>query len=71
MSEKKECVLYDRECIGCGECEICDLDPNKKCDNCGLCLETGEDYARISINGVIRTATKTPMRGVRPSRWKK
>ena len=33
------CVLYDRLCTKCGECEMCDLDPSKKCDNCGKCLE--------------------------------
>lgn len=38
-----ECVLYDRECIGCGECDVCDLDPNKICDNCGKCLDIKDD----------------------------
>ncbi len=50
----EKCVLYDRDCIGCGECEFCDLDPLKICDNCGKCLKT-EDYAAFkidSINGV-------------------
>ena len=47
MKEKKvahgqQCVLYDRECIGCMECETCDLDPNKICDNCGKCLDIKE-----------------------------
>ena len=37
--ETQKCVLYDRDCIGCMECEMCDLDPNKICDNCGKCLE--------------------------------
>ena len=27
--KNKQCVLYERECTGCLECEICDLDPNK------------------------------------------
>ena len=27
--ESRKCVLYDRDCIGCLECEMCDLDPNK------------------------------------------
>ena len=27
------CVLYDRACIECGECNMCDLDPTKVCDN--------------------------------------
>ena len=32
-TEREECVLYDRECIGCMECEVCDLDESKVCDN--------------------------------------
>lgn len=38
---EKACILYDDRpnCIHCGECEMCDLDPNKVCDNCGKCLE--------------------------------
>ena len=35
----QECILYDRICTECGECMMCDLDPSKKCDNCGKCLE--------------------------------
>lgn len=46
-----KCVLYDRDCIGCGECEFCDLDPLKICDNCGKCLEI-EDCASIKIDAV-------------------
>ena len=46
------CVLYDRECIGCLECEICDLDPNKVCDNCGKCIEIESDYAEIEIESI-------------------
>lgn len=48
----KECVLYERECIGCMECEICDLDPKKICDNCGKCLDIRDD-AVIKIDGII------------------
>lgn len=48
----KDCVLYDRKCIGCLECEICDLDPNKICDNCGKCLDIRDD-AVIKIDGII------------------
>mgnify|MGYP000239453868 CR=1 FL=1 len=36
--ETKRCVLYDRVCIECGECNMCDLDPTKVCDNCGKCI---------------------------------
>lgn len=47
----RECVLYDRECIGCMECEMCDLDPGKVCDNCGKCIEF-EDVASIKIDKI-------------------
>ena len=46
-----KCVLYDRDCIGCLECETCDLDPNKVCDNCGKCLDI-KDVASIKIDKV-------------------
>ena len=45
------CVLYDRECIGCLECETCDLDANKVCNNCGKCIEMG-DVASIKIDKI-------------------
>lgn len=51
-SLKKECVLYDRECVDCGECDICDLDPMKICNNCGKCLDIRDD-AVIKIDKII------------------
>ena len=51
-NNKKMCELYDRECIGCLECEICDLDPEKICDNCGKCLDIRDD-AVIKIDKII------------------
>jgi hypothetical protein len=45
------CVLYERDCIGCLECETCDLDPNKVCDNCGKCIEM-DDVASIKIDKI-------------------
>lgn len=52
MNIGKECVLYDRMCIGCGECDRCDLDPEKICDNCGKCLDIRDD-AVIMIDKII------------------
>lgn len=46
-----KCVLYDRDCIGCLECETCDLDSNKVCDNCGKCLDI-QDVASIKIDKI-------------------
>lgn len=52
MKEKSaKCVLYERDCIGCLECETCDLDPNKVCDNCGKCIEMS-DVASIKIDKI-------------------
>lgn len=48
----QECVLYDRECIGCMECEVCDLDPDKICDNCCKCIDMRDD-AVIKIDAII------------------
>ena len=48
----KKCVLYDRDCIECGECDRCDLDPNKICDNCMKCVNGDSDYRSILIDEV-------------------
>ena len=58
--ENKQCVLYDRVCNGCGECELCDLDPNKKCDNCGRCIDDGSDYSTVDVD-LIRDETDEPL----------
>ena len=55
--KSQKCVLYHRDCIGCLECEMCDLDPNKVCDNCGKCLDI-IDYAVIRIDKIIMNYKK-------------
>ncbi len=50
---RKACVLYDRECIGCGECDRCDLDPSKICDNCMKCVRGTAEYRGIRIDGIV------------------
>ncbi|MBE7020525.1 MAG: hypothetical protein E7411_03715 [Ruminococcaceae bacterium] len=50
----KKCILYDRECINCNECNICDLDPNKICDNCEKCLKLEDnDYKGVVIDEIL------------------
>ena len=51
MEDEKQCVLYDRPCTDCGECDVCDLDPEKICDNCGKCLDF-KDSAVIKIDRI-------------------
>ena len=56
--ETKRCVLYDRVCIECGECNMCDLDPTKVCDNCGKCIglehtAISPEYRVIKVDGNI------------------
>ena len=50
--KREKCVLYERDCIGCGECEFCDLDPLKICDNCGKCIDM-QDVASIKIDKIF------------------
>lgn len=47
MEEK--CILYDRDCLNCGECDMCDMNPDKRCDNCGSCLNDSGDYRSVDI----------------------
>ncbi|MDL2318387.1 hypothetical protein LJC74_04825 [Eubacteriales bacterium OttesenSCG-928-A19] len=49
----KDCVLYDRACVECGECDRCDLDPEKTCDNCMACVKGESDYLAVRIDGVL------------------
>jgi len=49
----RPCVLYDRECIGCGECDRCDLDPEKICDNCMKCVNGDAEYRSVAIDGIL------------------
>ena len=53
MKTSNPCVMYDRECIGCGECDRCDLDPEKICDNCMKCVNGDSEYRGILIDGVL------------------
>jgi len=40
--DKNGMCIFDEtsKCVSCGECDLCDLDPNKICDNCGACLDS-------------------------------
>jgi len=50
----KMCVLDDKVCTHCGECDICDLDKNKICDNCEKCLPKPEaDTFEILIDEIV------------------
>ncbi|MGI6151624.1 MAG: hypothetical protein ACOYIR_06700 [Christensenellales bacterium] len=49
----RKCVIYERECIECGECNLCDLEPGKLCDNCMRCVEDGSDYHGVIIKDII------------------
>jgi hypothetical protein len=54
----KDCVLYDRKCINCGECDMCDLNPLKVCDNCGECINGDCDYKAVKITEIQEEKTK-------------
>jgi len=46
---EKTCVLYDRKCTSCGECDKCDLDESKICDNCGKCIDQPDEYRVLNL----------------------
>jgi len=50
--ERFFCILEDKECTRCCECEICDLDNNKICDNCGKCIESDSDYRALEVDRI-------------------
>ncbi len=56
----EKCILYDRECTECWECEACDLDPKKRCNSCGKCLEEGKNYKIIKIDKIITEKSNRP-----------
>ena len=60
MAVHRQCVLYDRECIGCGECDRCDLDPEKICDNCMKCVNGDAEYRGIAIDRIVLRADPEP-----------
>lgn len=50
----KKCILDDNKiCDECGDCDACDLNPFKKCTNCGRCIETDDEYREIKIDKII------------------
>ena len=51
VREGKAQIISER-CIDCGECQRCDLDPDKICDNCMKCVMGDADYRAISITGI-------------------
>ncbi|EPR13405.1 hypothetical protein [Ruminiclostridium papyrosolvens] len=51
---KDQCELYDRKCIDCGECDICDLDPTKHCDDCGRCIDEVDEYRSVTIQDFMK-----------------
>ena len=53
---EKWCVLVEGKlCNACGECQKCDLDPDKICDNCMKCVNSGADYSAIEIDEIIES----------------
>ena len=54
MKEMKReiCILEDKKCTDCGECNLCDLDENKTCDNCGKCIDSDAESRAIQVDGV-------------------
>ena len=52
----KICVLDERKvCDECGNCDRCDLDPSKKCNNCMKCVQQSDaEYYEIRIDDITK-----------------
>ena len=64
MVYKNECILMDRECIDCGQCDICDLDDTKICDDCCKCIDTDSDFKGVYIDNIIDNVTDIDAEGI-------
>ena len=53
MIYNNECVLMDRECNDCGECDICDLDRSKICNDCCNCIDNDADFKGVYIDNIM------------------
>lgn len=52
----KMCILENKICTDCGECNRCDLDKNKICNNCEKCLNVPTaEYYEIVIDEIMNT----------------
>lgn len=71
MVYKNECVLMDRECIDCGQCDICDLDDSKICDDCCKCIDTDSDFKGIYIDNIIDNVTDIDTEGIESIKFEK
>jgi len=69
MVYKNECVLMDRECIDCGQCDICDLDDSKICDDCCKCIDTDSDFKGIYIDNIIDNVTDIDDVGIESTKF--
>ena len=49
-----DCILYGTgECNeNCDDCNRCDINPRKTCDNCMKCISGDADYRSILIEGI-------------------
>lgn len=50
----KQCLLENRTCTNCGECNLCDLDSKKICNNCGKCIGGDADFRAIGIDDILQ-----------------
>lgn len=66
----RQCIIEDRLCSECGECDICDLDSNKLCDNCCKCIDIDSDYKTIDIDEIIEDSDSSIPAEDELSQWK-
>ncbi len=54
MPKYVNCVLHDKLCDDCGNCDLCDLNSSKVCDSCCECIDDKNvDYRGVEIDEVL------------------
>lgn len=65
---EKVCDLYNRMCINCCECDICDLDGNKTCDNCGKCIDGSSNFRTVKFSELLSTSKEKTDTSTKPKK---
>ena len=53
MTYGEPCIIEDRLCTECGECDYCEINADKICDNCCQCLSSEADFRGIDIDEIL------------------
>lgn len=53
MTYGEPCIIEDRLCTECGECDHCEINAEEICDNCCQCINSEADFRGIEIDEIL------------------